>query len=301
MDPVSFPPAQEPPTVQATEPPTKKFSSTKRTAEEVRATVLPPNINAQTSEDQQAAIKEAIDKLQDVPEEARKNIGKTMWPRTYAMSHPAKDLLQSYADDGCPVDCGVDWPREWIEAAIRRGPHISAKNPVAIKALRKETMEKIENGYARLVKWKHIKKNYPRRLKISPVAAIPHKSRLFRTILDLSFQLRYKGTKLPSVNSATKKQAPAEAMVQLGECVKRIIATLAENYDPNHPFVFSKIDIKDGFWRMAVSDEAAWNFCYVMPTEDPLENLDEAEIIVPNSLHFWTRLRNFPLTNLSIS
>ena len=70
---------------------------------------------------------------------------------------------------------------------------------------------------------------------------------------------------MQSVNSATIKQASAESMlVQLGQCVQRIIALLADNYDPNQPFLFSKLDIKDGFWRLAVSDENAWNFCYVL-------------------------------------
>lgn len=265
-------------------PHTQSFASTKPTAEKLRATVLPANIQAQTEQEQRVEIAQAVEKLVDVPEQVRTKIGKTMYPRTYALEHPASSLLEHYAENGCPVDCGQDWPVEWIEEALRRGPHISAKNPLAIEALRKETLEKIENGYARMIKWKELKKNLPRRLKISPVAAIPHKSRLFRTILDLSFRLKYNGARLPSVNSATVKQAPAEAMVQLGECVKRIVSIMAENYNLDKPFVFAKIDIKDGFWRMAVSNEDAWNFCYVMPSLENSDNIDKAEIIVPNSL-----------------
>ena len=114
---------------------------------------------------------------------------------------------------------------------------------------------------------------------------IPHKSRKFRTILDLSFRLRHRGKLLESVNSATVKQAPAEAMVQLGNCVKRLVATLADNYNPEKPFYFAKLDIKDGFWRMAVADEDAWNFCYVLPAQSPgVTNLDDIQIVIPNSL-----------------
>jgi len=87
----------------------------------------------------------------------------------------------------------------------------------------------------------------PKRLKISPVAMVPHKSRAFKTILYLSFKLRYKGGTTPSVNDSTVRQAPAESMVQLGKCHKRIVATLARHYDPHHPFTFAKIDLKDGF------------------------------------------------------
>ena len=50
------------------------------------------------------------------------------------------------------------------------------------------------------------------KLKISPLAMIPHKSRKYRAILDLSFELRLAVYTLPSVNEATEHMAPAEAM-----------------------------------------------------------------------------------------
>ena len=73
-------------------------------------------------------------------------------------------------------------------------------------------------------------------------------------------------------------------MVQLGKYLKRIIHTLASNYDPDHPFAFAKIDIKDGFWRMMVSEEDAWNFCYVLPSLTPNQPLDDTDFVVPSSL-----------------
>ena len=51
---------------------------------------------------------------------------------------------------------------------------------------------------------------------------------------------------MPSVNSETVKQAPAESMVQLGRSLQRIIALMADNYNPAAPFLFAKLDIKDG-------------------------------------------------------
>ena len=42
--------------------------------------------------------------------------------------------------------------------------------------------------------------------------------------------------------------APVDSMVQLVNCVTRLIAMLADNYDPDTPFKFAKLDIKDGFW-----------------------------------------------------
>ena len=167
---------------------------------------------------------------------------------------------------------------------LQKGPHITARDPDAIQYFQDEVASKIANGYAKVVTYRDIKSDLPQRLKLSPVALIPHKSRSFRTILDLSFQLKVRGRLLPSVNSATTKLAPAESMVQLGNCMKRLIALLADNEDPNQPFVFAKLDIKDGFWRMNVSEEDAWSFCYVMPTLDPPTSLDDVQIVVPNCL-----------------
>ena len=113
---------------------------------------------------------------------------------------------------------------------------------------------------------------------------VPHKSRKFRTILDLSFRLCHKGKLLPSVNSGTVKLAPEQAMIQLGNCMKRLVSTMADNYDPEKPFVFAKVDIKDGFWRLRVFDDEAWNFCYVMPQQTLSTSIDNTQIVVPNSL-----------------
>ena len=154
----------------------------------------------------------------------------------------------------------------------------------AVIQLREETKDKVHHGYARVVKWKDIKDDIPPQLKISPVAMIPHKSKKFRCILDLSFALYHKGQRLSSVNESTTKLAKPEAMVQLGLSLKRIISVMAKTWSPDKPFYFTKLDIKDGFWRMAVGDDAAWNFCYVLPSLEKNVPLDETELVVPNSL-----------------
>jgi hypothetical protein len=207
-----------------------------------------------------------------------------MWPRKFALDHDAKPLLSTYAQEGCPVDCGPDWTLEHILIALKRGPHVSAKAKQATNQLHIETADKIKHGYARIVKWGDIKNKVPKKLKISPIAMIPHKSRKFRAILDLSFNLHHKGKKYTSVNETTNKKAKAEAMAQLGLSIKRIVATLAENFNTKKPFKFSKLDIKDGFWRMAVNDHNAWNFCYTLPSKSTSTSIDDIEIVVPNSL-----------------
>ena len=78
----------------------------------------------------------------------------------------------------------------------------------------------MKHVYAKVIRYGDLKKNLPEKLKMSPVAMIPHKSQSYRTILNLYFQLQHRGTMMQSVNSATVKQAPAEAMVHLVQCVQ---------------------------------------------------------------------------------
>ena len=109
---------------------------------------------------------------------------------------------------------------------------------------------------------------------------IPHKSRKYRAILDLSFELMLAGYTLPSVNEATKHMAPAEAMDQIGTVLPRIIEALASAPIDEGPVLFSKLDIKDGFWRMTCAQGEEWNFAYVLPNS-PGEPI---QIVVPSAL-----------------
>ena len=97
----------------------------------------------------------------------------------YATEHDAIPLLKGYAQNGCPVDCGEDWSLEQIILLLKRGPHRSANCKKAVRQLRQETADKVLHKYARVVKWGDIKENMPKKLKLSPVAMIPHKSKPF--------------------------------------------------------------------------------------------------------------------------
>ena len=135
-----------------------------------------------------------------------------MWPTKYAMQHNAAPTLTKYATHGCPVNCGEDWTTEQINMALKYGAHPSAKVPEALKCLIAEAQTKVANGFAKIIKWKDIKNNIPTKLKISPLAMIPHKSRKFRGILDLSFKLKTKNKEtFESVNEATIKLAHHES------------------------------------------------------------------------------------------
>jgi hypothetical protein len=143
-----------------------------------------------------------------------------------------------------------------MQAAVDRGPHRLALTDNAIAHFRAEVDEKVKSGQAKLVVWDSIKDNPPVELKIFPVAAIPHKSKQFCSIQDLSFNLRLKqGGIVPSVNATTIKTAPKGAIDQLGHSLTRIIHAFAEAEEDARIFM-AKWDINDRFWRLDAEDGA---------------------------------------------
>jgi len=205
---------------------------------------------------------------------------KEMAPQGLAQKHEAADLLADWEKFGCPTQTGRNWTLDEIQAAIDRGPHKSALEPDAIKHFAEEVANKVANGQARVVLWDDIKHNHPSQLKVSPVAAIPHKSRAYRSILDLSFSLRLEdGGVIESVNNTTQKLAPRGAIDQLGHSLKRIIHAFAET-DDDGVILMAKWDIQDGFWRLNCRAGEEWNFCYVWP-QAPGE---PRRLVVPTSL-----------------
>jgi len=167
-----------------------------------------------------------------------------MCPAGIAMSHPAGELLSEWSQLGCPTKTGRPWSKEEMWDAVAQ------RSPEALAHFATESAKKVRSGQAKLVLWDDIKDNPPHQLKISPIAAIPHKSKAFRSILDLSFSLRLKnGGILESVNDSTVKMAPRGALDQLGQALSRIIHAFAKAEEDARIFM-AKWDIKDGFWRM---------------------------------------------------
>jgi hypothetical protein len=126
-------------------------------------------------------------------------------------------------------------------------------------------MEKVKAGQAKLVLWDNIKENPPSQLNITQIAAIPHKSKVFRSILDLSFRLRLQnGSFIKPVNDTTVKMAPQGALDQLGHTLSRIIHAFAAAKKDTKIFM-AKWDIKDGFWQMDCKIGEEFNFVYILP------------------------------------
>ncbi len=203
-----------------------------------------------------------------------------MCPTGRALAHPAVDLLTKWATLGCPTQTEQPWTKEEIWVAVARGPHWSAISPEAIDHFAAEAAKKVCTKQARIVVWDDIKDNPPCQLKISPIAAILHKSKAYRSILDLSFCLHLNnGGVRASVNNTTEKTAPKGAIDQIRECLSRIIHAFMET-DPTAKVFMAKWDIKDGFWRMDCAEGIEWKFPYVLS-----QNKGEPiKLVVPTSL-----------------
>lgn len=102
-----------------------------------------------------------------------------MCPSGLASLHPAGDMLFEWSQFGCPTMTGDPWTKDDMAAAVARGPHISARSEAAFAHFADEIKEKVAAGQAKTILWDSIKDNPPKELKISPVAAVPHKSKPF--------------------------------------------------------------------------------------------------------------------------
>jgi hypothetical protein len=163
---------------------------------------------------------------------------------------------------------------------VARGPHKPALSPEALAHFTKEAAKKVRLGQARIVNWDDIKDNPPKELKIMLIVAFPHKSKAFRSILDLSFCLRLKnGGVLAAVNDMTGTPPQKCAIDQIGKCLSRIIHAFAET-DKNTKVFMTKRDIHDGFWRMDCAKGEEWNFAYVLPQPERAPT----QLVIPTSL-----------------
>ena len=203
-------------------------------------------------------------------------------------------MLEHFGTHGCPVEISTDWTLEQLDQAVAYGAHPSAESPEAAAALRTEALEKVAQGFTKLVPWTTMRQQIAtgkrRHIKISPIAAIPHKSRLYRMILDLSHKgQRRLGQEKLSVNELTDETAaPSKSMDQLGHTLGRIIYAVGARPLDQGPILFCKLDIKDGFWRMSVPEADEEQFCYVLP-QVPGSPPEETQIVVPTSLQMgWT-------------
>ena len=147
-------------------------------------------------------------------------------------------------------------------------------------------MDKAQQGFCWIVKWNDLCKNQPVNLKISPLVAVPHKSKLWRAILDLSFEMEVSRRYLLAANEAL---APEAVLNQKAlPCLIAVVAT-APGEDSN--IIFANLDIKDGYWRMSVERGEEWNFVLPPVLGQAPDNID---LVAPSAVQMgWSESQVF--------
>ena len=69
-----------------------------------------------------------------------------MQPQPLAAVHPFEPTLQRW-QQGIPVDCGPNWTRSVIEAAVARGPHPTARTPDSIVLFAEDIQYQVKAGF----------------------------------------------------------------------------------------------------------------------------------------------------------
>jgi len=210
-----------------------------------------------------------------------------MHPHPSVCHHPAYTMLLNYATNSCPVDCSKSWTIDILMATIQCGNHMSAQIPEVAKCLQEEALEKVQQGYAHIIKWDDVAQDLHPNVKISPLAAVQHKSHTYHAILDLSFQSHISKLKLNSINGTTNPCLLHQSMDQLGKVLPHFVHQIACTDPDPSPIYFAKWDIKDGFWHLVVSMENAWQFCYILPR---VHKDNTIKLVVPTCLQMgWCK------------
>ena len=112
-----------------------------------------------------------------------------------------------------------------------RGPNDSAVSEEAISYFAAEAKEKVALNQAHLLYYESFKGDFPTKIKVSPIAVIPQKSKEFRSIMDLSFSFKLSPHgRVPSVNENSGKSYPRGAIDQIGHVLLRLICAFNGSY-----------------------------------------------------------------------
>ena len=140
---------------------------------------------------------------------------------------------------------------------VRQIVSSSEKSPTCIyfrtracEATQEKIIRKEVQGFFRIVKRKDIRDNQPKHFRISPILMISHKYHQHQETLNISYQLQVGHSILPLINNAFKRLTPPKVIDQVGNTIRWLIEGIAGSPDSN--ILFSKLNIKDSYWRMNV-------------------------------------------------
>ena len=183
-------------------------------------------------------------------------------PDLERLPHPASRLLVSLRDHGMPVITGTTgWSDADFDARLQRGSHTSTRDHVDF--VRDEMADFARKGFWTVLPYEAVRDlrrlpgfRHLRSLRVSPLGCVPQRGRRPRLIVDLSFY---------GVNADTVKLAPHEAM-QFGRTLERLLFRIRHANPRYGPVYMNKIDISDGFYRVALAAASSPKLAIVLPT-----------------------------------
>jgi hypothetical protein len=142
--------------------------------------------------------------------------------------------------NGAPVILSsAPWSEETKQERFDRGPHNSANE--FVEFLGGEYLDFLKKGYWMLLPHEAVKDMV--NVRWSPLGVVPQRERRPRVIVDYSFY---------GVNKDTLKLGPEEA-IQFGKAVERLLKAGVRANPKFEPLLQYKLDISDGFYRIALS------------------------------------------------
>ena len=189
-------------------------------------------------------------------------------PNVGKLRHPAAHLLTRLKTSGAPVVTkNKPWNRSQKIAALERGPHKSAKEHLPF--LREEYTDFCNKRFWTILPADLVLDELF--LRLSPLGCVPQRDRRPRMISDYTYF---------RVNGDTLQLAPPEAM-QFGRALKRVLQRIYKANPKFGPVYLSKIDISDGFYRIAVRTEDAPKLAVLFPTREGEPPLVGIPLVLP--------------------
>ena len=186
--------------------------------------------------------------------------------------HPARRLLHLYKHHGAPVKFATPpWTRRQVQRALHRGPHNSCHDYVDF--LHSEFIDMINKGQWVVLPYSAVR-HLPG-LRVSPPGVVPQRERRPHWICDYSWW---------NVNADTLPLAAMEAM-QFGHALDRILREILLADPALGPVQLIKLDISDGFYRIAVNIDDIPKLGVIFPTPPGAEPLIAFPLVLPMG---WT-------------
>ena len=182
--------------------------------------------------------------------------------------HPATRLLKEYKLNGVPVKMHTKpWTKDRNLQALHRGPHRSCFDHLTF--LQEEFVQMIQKDQWVILPFE-VAKTLPG-LRLSPPGCIPQRDRRPRWICDYSYY---------DVNRETVELFASEAM-QFGHALERILRQILLADPSKGPIKLIKVDIGDGFYRIALNINDIPKLGVVFPTLPGQERLVALPLVLP--------------------